>query len=101
VEFRTVGAEVAERQGQSKGHPEGYPDEEASCQSGNAWGKAEGSFALSEVLLPATSTWQRYRQGPSDHGGPTMSGLFPGRRNRMVESKRVESDAADEREKLG
>jgi hypothetical protein len=34
---------------------------------------AEGSSALSEILLPVVSTWERFRQSPSGCHGPTMS----------------------------
>ena len=54
-----------------------------------AWVIAEGSLALNEILLPAVSTWKRFRQSPSDHRRPTMSGPISGLLDCKVESTRV------------
>jgi hypothetical protein len=101
VECRIIGGEAAEKQEHSEDHPWGFPVEEASCQNGSGWGIVEGLSAPSKMVLLVWSTWERCRQDPADHVGSTMSDVLPGRRDRTVESKRVESDVAGERERFG
>jgi hypothetical protein len=56
---------------------------------------AEGSFALNKIPLPVILTWERFRQSPSGHYGPTMSVRTSFLRGCKVESTMVGSDVVE------
>jgi hypothetical protein len=63
------------------------------------WETSVGWFALSEILLPASSTWKSCRQSPLGHVGPTMGGPALDRCC-MVESRKAGTDVGNEGEEL-
>lgn len=56
---------------------------------------AEGSSALSEILLPVVSTWKRLRQSPSGCHGPTMSVRVSVPRGGKAGSRTAGNDAGE------
>jgi hypothetical protein len=92
------GIEVEAKQVDLLGHPVG------SCtavawEDRAGWETFEGYCAVNEILLPASSTWNRDDQGPLGHvestmGGPTLDRCY------MVESGRVGTDVENEGREL-
>jgi hypothetical protein len=66
-----------------------------ALEDGAEWETFEGWYALNEILLPASWTWDRDRQSPLGHVEPTMGGPALDRCG-MVESERIGTGVENE-----